>query len=45
VPCGLSVDCLNHDLIDVVVEQGSVIFEVNPGDFYAPEGSFPPPPG
>jgi hypothetical protein len=45
VPCGLAVDCLNHDLIDVVVEQGSVTFEVNPGDFYAPEGAFPPPPG
>jgi hypothetical protein len=44
VLCGLSVDCLNHDLIDVVAEQGSVTFRVDPGDFYAPEGAFPLPP-
>ncbi len=44
VPCGLSVDCSDHNLIDIVVEQGSVTYAVDPGDFYAPEGAFPPPP-
>jgi hypothetical protein len=44
VPCGLSVDCLDHSLIDVVVQQGSVTAGVDTGDFYAPEGSFPPAP-
>ncbi len=41
VPCGLSVDCTNHDLIDVPVNGGQVVAGVDPGDWYAPEGTFP----
>lgn len=44
VPCGLSVDCNNHDLIDVAVNTGQVVTNVDPGDWYAPEGAFPPAP-
>jgi hypothetical protein len=44
VPCGLSIICTNHNLIDVIVVQGSVTSGIDPGDFYAPEGSFPPAP-
>jgi hypothetical protein len=44
VPCGLSVDCPDHSLIDVVVTAGATTTDVIPGDFYAPEGSFPPMP-
>ena len=44
VPCGLSVDCTNHDLIQVPVNSGQVVTGVDPGDWYAPEGTFPPPP-
>jgi len=42
VPCGLSVDCSDHSLIDVIVQQGSVTYGVDPGDFYAQDGTFPP---
>jgi hypothetical protein len=42
VPCGLSVNCTDHSLIPVVVTGGSVTEGIDPGDFYAPEGSFPP---
>jgi hypothetical protein len=41
VPCGLSVDCNDHSLIVVQVIGGQVTAGVNPGDWYAPEGSFP----
>jgi hypothetical protein len=41
VPCGLSVDCTDHSLIPVPVKSGEVTQGVNPGDFYAPEGTFP----
>jgi hypothetical protein len=44
VPCGLSVDCNNHDLIDVPVNTGQVVTDIDPGDWYAPEGAFPPAP-
>src|SRR5688572_25857710 len=44
VPCGLSVDCPDHSLIDVVVTSGATTADVIPGDFYAPDGSFPPMP-
>jgi hypothetical protein len=44
VPCGLSVDCTDHTLIDVMVTQGSVTAGIDPGDFYAPQGTFPTPP-
>jgi hypothetical protein len=42
VLCGLMADCTDHTLIDVVVEQGSVTAGINPGDFYAPDGTFAP---
>jgi hypothetical protein len=44
VPCGLSVGCVDHSLIDVTVEAGKDTPYINPGDWYAPEGSFPPMP-
>jgi hypothetical protein len=44
VPSGLSVDCLDHSLIEVKVQQGSVTAGIDPGDFYAPESTFPPAP-
>lgn len=44
VPCGLSVECTDHSLIDVTVEAGEDTPGVDPGDWYAPEGAFPPMP-
>lgn len=41
VPCGLSVDCTNHNYIPVLVNPGQTVTEVNPQDWYAPEGTFP----
>jgi hypothetical protein len=44
VPCGLSADCTDHSLIDVTVEAGKDTPNVNPADWYAPDGTFPPMP-
>lgn len=44
VPCGLSVNCTDHSLLDVTVTAGQVTTDVNPHDWYAPEGAFPPDP-
>ncbi|MCC7118792.1 MAG: hypothetical protein IT310_09725 [Anaerolineales bacterium] len=44
VPCGLSVDCPDHSLISVTVTADEVTQNINPQDWYAPEGSFPPMP-
>ena len=44
VPCGLQASCTDHTLIDVVVSAGQVTTGVNPNDFYAPAGTFPPSP-
>jgi hypothetical protein len=44
VPCGLSVDCTDHSLINVTVTAGATASGVDPGDWYAPDGSFPPMP-
>lgn len=41
VPCGLSVDCPNHYYIPVLVNAGDFVTEVNPQDWYAPEGTYP----
>jgi hypothetical protein len=41
VPCGLAVGCTDHSLIEVTVEAGKDTPDINPGDWYAPEGSFP----
>ena len=43
VPCGLAVGCDDHTLIPVSVTAGQTIV-VDPGDWYAPEGTFPPMP-
>lgn len=44
VPCGLAAECADHSLINVVVEGGATVSGIDPGDWYAPEGSFPPMP-
>lgn len=44
VPCGLNVNCADHSLIDVNVAAGQVTAGINPGDWYAPDGTFPPKP-
>jgi hypothetical protein len=41
VPCGLSVNCTDHSLIAVTVSAGQETANINPGDWYAPESSFP----
>lgn len=42
VPCGLSAECTDHTLIPVVVQAGEVTSGIDPGDWYAPDGTFPP---
>jgi hypothetical protein len=44
VPCGLAVGCNDHSLIDVTVEARMDTPSINPADWYAPEGAFPPMP-
>ena len=44
VPCGLSVECGDHSLLAVEVQSGQTTADVNPADWYAPEGAFPPDP-
>jgi hypothetical protein len=44
VTCGLSVGCEDHSLIDVTVESGKDTPNIAPGDWYAPDGFFPPMP-
>jgi len=41
VPCGLLASCADHSLIPVEVKSGEVAQGINPGDFYAPPGTFP----
>lgn len=41
VPCGLSASCADHSLIEVEVKSGQDAPNVNPGDWYAPPGTFP----
>lgn len=41
VPCGLSIDCTDHSLINVQVVPGEFAQDINPGDWYAPDGTFP----
>lgn len=40
VLCGLSVDCTDHSLIAIEVKPGMVTGNIDPGDWYAAEGSF-----
>jgi hypothetical protein len=44
VPCGLTSSCKDHTLIDVVVTSGELTTGVDPNDYYAPAGTFPPDP-
>jgi hypothetical protein len=41
VLCGLTVDCTDHTLLYVEVFAGIDSYDVNPQDWYAPDGSFP----
>jgi hypothetical protein len=41
VLCGLSIDCTDHSLIEVPVNSGQTVTDIDPGDWYAPEGTFP----
>lgn len=41
VACGLRVECTDHGLIAVPVTAGQVTQNINPHDWYAPEGAFP----
>jgi len=41
VVCGMQPPCSNHALMDVVVNAGQVSGNVNPQDWYAPDGTFP----
>ncbi len=41
VPCGLQASCTDHSLLDVTVTAGQVTSDINPGDWYAPSGTFP----
>lgn len=43
VPCGLAVGCDDHSLLPVTVTASQTV-AVDPGDWYAPEGTFPPMP-
>jgi hypothetical protein len=45
VPCGLHTGCTDHSLIDVSVQAGQDTPGIDPGDWYAPQGAFPPRPG
>jgi hypothetical protein len=44
VPCGLLASCTNHNLIPVHVGSGAVVENIDPADWYAPPGTFPPMP-
>lgn len=44
VECGLSVDCTDHSLLPVPAANGIAMDGIDPADWYAPEGSFPPAP-
>jgi hypothetical protein len=45
VPCGLSVNCTDHTLIDVTVNAGQDTPNIAPGDWYTDASNFPPMPG
>lgn len=44
VPCGLQVSCMDHGLIIFEVRAGEETMGIDPGDWYAPAGTFPPDP-
>jgi hypothetical protein len=41
VVCGMQPACTDHALVQVVVNAGQVTGNINPQDWYAPEGTFP----
>ncbi|MFH1186532.1 MAG: hypothetical protein V1755_16090 [Chloroflexota bacterium] len=45
VPCGLSVNCNDHILIDISVAAGQAITGINPADWYLVDDAFRPFPG
>lgn len=44
VLCGLTVACTDHSLVAVQVLANMSVPDIDPGDWYAPPGSFPPMP-
>jgi hypothetical protein len=44
VLCGNAAGCPSHALVAVVVHADATVSQVNPTDWYAPAGTFPPPP-
>jgi hypothetical protein len=44
VACGLENYCGDHALLPVLVQAGDMLSDINPGDWYAPAGTFPPRP-
>jgi hypothetical protein len=44
VPCGLLATCTDHSLITVHVGPGAIVDDIDPQDWYAPPGTFPPMP-
>jgi hypothetical protein len=44
VVCGLTVECTDHSLLPVMAAPGFAMDSIDPGDWYAPAGSFPPMP-
>jgi len=45
VPCGLLDTCKDHSLVDVSVASGQATGNIDPIDWYAPLGTYPPRPG
>ncbi len=41
VPCGLLASCTDHSLIPVHVDAGAAVENIDPQDWYAPQGTFP----
>jgi hypothetical protein len=41
VLCGLSADCTDHSLVPIPVAGGLEVSDIDPADWYAPEGTFP----
>jgi hypothetical protein len=41
VPCGLTANCEDHTLLPITVTENQTV-TADPGDWYAPEGTFPP---
>ncbi len=44
VPCGNAYGCDDHSLIPVTVTAGATATGIDPTDWYAPDGAFPPMP-